>query len=957
MMPVPMDNMSAPSSLERCQRLLNLNVEIQKSVKARNSPDSNAWRQMRDNYQSIILEDHDFSEQHDVEYALWQLHHRRIVEFRARLNAAMRSLGSATSQGGNTPARAELADQVQRIRNQFKNFISEATGFYHELISAIRTKYKLLPPSYFSEDLESHNVIKKDGEESSDIKEGIMSCHRCLIYLGDLARYKSLYGEGESKSRDYVNASNYYKEAASLCPSSGNPHHQLAILASYSGDDLLAVYRYFRSLAVRNPFLTARDNLIIAFEKNRESYLEQSKGAKASLAKAMSARKPGKGRAKVAITSSKEKLFSMPEIYQAFCIRFVRLNGILFTRTSLETFGEVFALVTSDLHELLSSGTEEKINFGKDAAENRLAIVMVISILVYTVHDANRESKGQSYAEILQRPVLLQNAFIAAFEIAGHIIKRCIQLEDISSSFFLPGILVFLEWLACSPNIAINSEAEEKQATAWSFFWNQCTLFFNRLMLICCVSNGDEDVTRLANMSRYDEGVIGNRLALWEDFELRGFVPLLSAQLTLDFSRNPVGNDSGMKGRIQRIIAAGRSLAGVVRINQQGLYYSQKEKKFIIGADPKISEGSFMLTSPSEVLKSNRMARDNHVETTGTLGILRPQCFSMEGEDEEEEIVFKPTMAEKVDDLIAPKLTTYGVPGPVEIAAKGELASHNFAPLSSLNALEAASKQIPASFDNTAPLQQQPLNSSVSNWLLEHQAYLFNGMRNLNVAGNGHAELVERVVGSSELPAFAHSDNFAAVYDENKDVEIAMPPWFHSLVASGANNDAMTVKPANLKKNPVGRPVRHPGPPPGFSPVPPKPVDTRSDWKSGNVPLDHGWIDRSQLPSSTKGMAANSSINYNEQVFSSYAMNNNDSLTNSAMSFPFPGKQLPMMHTEVENQNIWQDYQLLDHLKLHSEPQQQQLTPGTWAQQANQQAPLLPEQYQGNSLWSGRSFV
>lgn len=42
---------------------------------------------------------------------------------------------------------------------------------------------------------------------------------------------------------------------------------QLAILASYSSDELVAIYRYFRSLAVENPFTTARDNLIIAFEK------------------------------------------------------------------------------------------------------------------------------------------------------------------------------------------------------------------------------------------------------------------------------------------------------------------------------------------------------------------------------------------------------------------------------------------------------------------------------------------------------------------------------------------------------------------------------------------------------------------------------------------------------------------------------------------------------------------
>lgn len=47
------------------------------------------------------------------------------------------------------------------------------------------------------------------------------------------------------------------------------PFFQLAVLATYVGDELLAVYRYFRSLAVESPFLTARDNLIILFEKVR----------------------------------------------------------------------------------------------------------------------------------------------------------------------------------------------------------------------------------------------------------------------------------------------------------------------------------------------------------------------------------------------------------------------------------------------------------------------------------------------------------------------------------------------------------------------------------------------------------------------------------------------------------------------------------------------------------------
>ncbi|RYR49121.1 hypothetical protein Ahy_A07g035426 isoform B [Arachis hypogaea] len=76
-----------------------------------------------------------------------------------------------------------------------------------------------------------------------------------------------LYGEVDSVKREFAAASSYYLQANSLWPSSGNPHHQLALLASYSEDELAATYHYFRSLVVESRFSTAKDNLIAAFEK------------------------------------------------------------------------------------------------------------------------------------------------------------------------------------------------------------------------------------------------------------------------------------------------------------------------------------------------------------------------------------------------------------------------------------------------------------------------------------------------------------------------------------------------------------------------------------------------------------------------------------------------------------------------------------------------------------------
>lgn len=181
---------------------------------------------MRENYETIILEDHAFSEKHETEFALWQLHYRRIEELRAHFSAALASTGSTAAQAGKAPAPGR-PDRIKKIRSQFKTFLSEATGFYHELIIKIRSKYGL-PLGTLAEDSENQNILSKDGKKSIETKKGLISCHRCLIYLGDLARYKGLYGEGDSKARDYTTASSYYLQAASLWPSSGNPHHQVS---------------------------------------------------------------------------------------------------------------------------------------------------------------------------------------------------------------------------------------------------------------------------------------------------------------------------------------------------------------------------------------------------------------------------------------------------------------------------------------------------------------------------------------------------------------------------------------------------------------------------------------------------------------------------------------------------------------------------------------------------------
>ncbi|XP_048133145.1 nonsense-mediated mRNA decay factor SMG7-like isoform X2 [Rhodamnia argentea] len=947
-----MDSMPAPS-WERARRLYAKNIELdnrrRKSAQARIPSDPNIWQQMRENYEKIILEDHSFSEKHNIEHALWQLHYKKIEELRAHYTAAQASANSNASLNGKGPSTRP--ERITKIRLQIKTFLSEATGFYHDLILKIRSKYGL-PLGYFSEDADNGLLCEKDGKKSADAKKVLISCHRCLIYLGDLARYKGLYGEPDSKAREFAAASSYYVQAASLWPSIGNPHHQLAILASYSGDDLVTIYRYFRSLAVDSPCSTARDNLIVAFEKNRQSYSQLHGDANTSTVR----------------SAGKESKANSHDTYKSLCICFVRLNGILFTRTSLETFAEVLSLVVTSLCDLLYSGPEEEMNFGKDAFENGLFLVRLVAILIFTIHNVKRESEGQTYAEIVQRAVLLQNAFTAVFEIMGHVVERCEQVHDPSLSYLLPGILVFVEWLASYPDVATGSDEDEKQATARSNFWSYYVSLMNKLLSMGSMSIDDHDDSCFGNMSKYEEGETGNLFALWEDFELRGFLPLVPAQAILDFTRKHSFGSEGHKeksARIERTLAAGKVLVGAVKINDKTVWFDSKAKRFVIGVESQMS-GEDRIPPNSHVPTANDLVLETGGQTSVKFEEPLPNSqLYVEGEDEDEEIVFQPTAMEKQTDtavqsfvplgMLEPQKNDFGAHQPMSIASTS-------APLDKFLHVTTSDA---FSWNPVSAGNLQPNKSHTSNWLTE-ETLQSNSFKDRTMLENGYLaqpEIKEStvnsfpVVHSVSIRQPAVNSNGFFLNQANAPEAAVLSSGYNAANSFGVSVDALIAKPSSafpigLKKNPVARPLRHHGPPPGFNAVPKQTHGPISgfDLTGQNQMLDdYSWLDGYHISSAIKGIG-NNSISYPSHANSPQITSGAASI--GTVSFPFPGKQVPAAH-QLEIQKGWQDYENLERLKLQHEKQVQQ--PQQIINRNPQLDPLL-EQYQG-SVWTGRHFV
>jgi protein SMG7 len=238
-----------------------------------------------------------------------------------------------------------------------------------------------------------------------------------------------------------------------------------------------------------------------------------------------------------------------------------------------------------------------------------------------------------------------------------------------------------------------------------------------------------------------------------------------------------------------------------------------------------------------------------------------------------------------------------------------------------------------------------------SKLLNEQEMLLMNGLKNVNIAGNGYLD--QRLQGLSGLQSMGYSPLISIdsagnitnlMHDQMKVIGETIPSMLDTVLPSVAPSNDISLKfteapLAASKKNPVSRPSRPAGPPPGFNHVTLK----RQEESISSVNLqnsqvdDYSWLDGHQ-PSG-------------DHVQNLRAAYPDVRGTNTAFStpFPFPGKQhVSVMHTPGANEKTWQDFHLFD-------PAKQNIFQSY--QQRNQQSGQMAEQESANPVWHGRFRV
>ncbi|XP_062013132.1 nonsense-mediated mRNA decay factor SMG7-like isoform X1 [Rosa rugosa] len=503
------------------------------------------YRKVRSCYENIILNDNAQLELQDIEYSLWKLYYKLIDEFRKRIK------------------KSSAAPQHDSHIEGLKLFLSEGIQFYQNLIVKIRECYGLTEESVF---------YRKGGiitlGEQKKMQKCQFLCHRFLVCLGDLARYKEQYEKPDVHSRNWSVAATHYLEATRIWPDSGNPQNQLAVLAMYIGDELLALYHCIRSLAVKNPFPEAKDNLTLLFEKNSSSHLHSL-----SSECQFNFLHPSE-RSSVQITKqeSNDNMLKA-EMDTNLWSLMIRTLSFLHLKLSVDQFPCAFASTMRELDALMAlddtklNATLESYQRMDSVRRGPYRVLQVVSVLIFIIQNLVKipETKDSKKQNDMQHMELTQLGLTATFIFMGRFVERCLQASTIETCPLLPAVLVFVEWLVFILDEAETYGVDEKSKSAMSYFFGEFV-----------------DLLKQLNVN-VGEAKCPAGASLWEDYELRGFAPVAQSHALLDFSSHweHIDNyESGMDCRSQRIIDAAIKIASRSTDSQKWIVYDKSGSKF-----------------------------------------------------------------------------------------------------------------------------------------------------------------------------------------------------------------------------------------------------------------------------------------------------------------------------------------------------------------------------------------
>ncbi|XP_075954797.1 nonsense-mediated mRNA decay factor SMG7-like isoform X2 [Anarhichas minor] len=439
---------------------------------------------LQDLYQKMLVTDLEYALDKKVEQDLWN-------------HAFKNQITTLQSQAKNraNPNRSE-------VQANLSLFLEAASGFYTQLLQELCTVFNVdLPCRVKSSQLGIISNKQNVGGAIVTPQPSSCSyiCQHCLVHLGDIARYRNQTSQAES----------YYRHAAQLVPSNGQPYNQLAILASSKGDHLTTIFYYCRSIAVKFPFPAASTNL------------------QKALSKALESRDEVKAK------------WSVSDFIRAF----IKFHGHVYLSKSLDKLDVLREKLEEQFQRLILQ---------KAFSSQQLVHITVINLFeLHHLRDLTADGGEQSYSSEQQVSWFQLLGLFMSF--LGVMCSRALlnknRGEEIMGECPLPAIKVSLDWLKLRPSVFPEAAVDQRQ-----HIWPWLVSILNSFQ------------------PKEDHVSCSSATPLPEEFELQGFLALRPALRSLDFTKGHQGILVDRDGlpvhtRHQRLISLGKWVAD----NQPGL--------------------------------------------------------------------------------------------------------------------------------------------------------------------------------------------------------------------------------------------------------------------------------------------------------------------------------------------------------------------------------------------------
>ncbi|XP_066464832.1 nonsense-mediated mRNA decay factor SMG5 isoform X2 [Eleutherodactylus coqui] len=271
----------------------------------------------------------------------------------------------------------------------YRTHLIAGVGFYQHLLLYVQSHYQLELQCCIDWTHVSDPLIGCKKPVSASAKEmdwAQMACHRCLVYLGDLARYQNELALVDTEKL----AERFYYQALTVVPQMGMPFNQLGTLAGSRYYHVEATYCYLRCIQSEVSFEGAYGNLKRLYDKAAKMYHQLKKSENRKLS-------PSKKRCK----DIKRLLVSFMYLQRLLQPKSSSVDSELTSlcQSVLEDFNLCMFYLPSSAHLSSASEDEEEYEGGYSFLPDLLVFRMVV-ICLMCVHSLKRADSKQYSAAI-----------------------------------------------------------------------------------------------------------------------------------------------------------------------------------------------------------------------------------------------------------------------------------------------------------------------------------------------------------------------------------------------------------------------------------------------------------------------------------------------------------------------------------------------------------------------------